>query len=426
MGAATRVWLRIGLLSFGGPAGQIALMHRLLVDERRWIGEQPFLHALNFCMLLPGPEAQQLATCIGWRLHGIRSGRVAGVLFIVPGMLVMLALSIIYAHFHATAYVHWVFIGIKAAALVVIVEALLRVGKRVTRSRLHAAIGVGAFIELFAFNTPFPLVIAAAGVLGYFVSSQSEVHPQVGDGNLNPPAISMRQSLITLVLGLALWCAPIVLAAWWFSADHMRVEIGVFFSKLAIVTFGGAYAVLAYMGQEAVSVHGWLSAGEMVDGLGLAESTPGPLIMVTQFVAFLGGFREAAPFSPLTGALLASAMAVWTTFVPCFLWIFLGAPHIERLRSNVRLSSAMAAITAAVVGVIANLALWFAMNVLFGRVETLERGALALPVPVFSTLEPVTLCLTAVAALALLKLLMSVVTTLMVCATASVVWSGLA
>ncbi len=376
---AFKVWFKIGCLSFGGPAGQIALMHRIVVDEKKWLPEARFMHALNFCMLLPGPEAQQLATYTGWLLHGVRGGLAAGILFVLPGAVVMLGLSLLYALGRGVPAVDGALFGIKAAVLVIVVEALIRIGKRALKTSLLMALAALALIGIFAFALPFPLIVAAAALIGYLVARH---HPErMGlaaktDGVTPAAAGRWRQAAMATVIGLVTWWAPVVLVVLTLGPNHVLASIGLFFSKLAVVTFGGAYAVLAYMAQQAVETNGWLSAPEMVDALGLAETTPGPLILVTQFVGFLAAFRAPAPFSPVTAGVLGAAFTVWVTFVPSMLWIFAGAPFIEELRGNRRLAGALAAITAAVVGVILNLSVWFALHVLFGKVTEMHTGPL--------------------------------------------------
>jgi chromate transporter len=378
-GEAFKVWLKIGCINFGGPAGQIAMMHRILVDEKKWVDEPRFLHALNFCMLLPGPEAQQLATYVGWLLHGVRGGLAAGILFVIPGALVMLGLSFLYALGRGVPLIDGALFGIKAAVLVIVVEALIRIGRRSLKTPLLMTLAGLAFLGIFFFALPFPLIVAAAALIGFLVARKnpallglSNEAPELS----KPAANRWRQAAIASAAGLALWWAPVLLTLLLLGPTHVLVSIGVFFSKLAVVTFGGAYAVLAYMAQEVVQSYGWLTAPEMVDGLGLAETTPGPLILVTQFVGFLAAFRNAPPFSPITAGLLGAAMTTWVTFVPSLLWIFAGAPFIEELRGNRRLAGALAAITAAVVGVILNLSVWFALHVLFGQVEERHLGVL--------------------------------------------------
>src|SRR6478672_7124287 len=361
---ALMVWLKIGCVNFGGPAGQIAMMHRVLVDERKWIDEARFLHALNFSMLLPGPEATQLAAYVGWLLHGVRGGLAAGILFVLPGALVMLGLSLLYAF---------------GRGLGPIDEALVRIGRRALKSQLLAALAALGFVGIYFFALPFPLIVLVSALIGFFVAQRAPGQLALSE---NAPALATkpegrwRQFFTALAVGLALWWAPVALAAWHLGGDHALVAIGLFFSKLAVVTFGGAYAVLAYMAQQVVETHGWMTAPEMVDALGLAETTPGPLILVTQFVGFLAAFRNPAPFLPLAAGLLGAALTTWVTFVPALLWIFAGAPFIEELRGNRRLAGALAAITAAVVGVILNLSVWFALHVLFGKVTETYFGPL--------------------------------------------------
>jgi len=374
-----KVWLEIGCINFGGPAAQIALMHRVVVDEKKWVDEARFLHALNFCMLLPGPEAQKLATYLGWLLHGLRGGLVAGILFVVPGAVVMLGLSLLYALGRGVPLIDGALFGIKAAVLVIVVEALVRIGKRALKTNLLLAIAAAAFVGIFFMALPFPLIVAAAALVGYVVSRRAPEQLGVAalNDNVPPPAKGRwRQFATASIVGLLVWWAPIALAALVLGPQHVLVAIGLFFSKLAVVSFGGAYALLAYMAQQAVETYGWMTAPEMVDGLGLAETTPGPLILVTQFVGFLAAFREAAPFSPVTAGVLGAVMTTWVTFVPSMLWIFAGAPFVERLRANRALSGALAAITAAVVGVILNLSVWFALHVLFGTVTERNAGPL--------------------------------------------------
>lgn len=362
-----KTFARIGCLSFGGPAGQIALMHREVVEERRWVSEEQYLHALNFCHFLPGPEAQQLATWIGWKLHGWRGGLAAGLLFVIPGALVILALSILYA---AAANLSWfaaLFLGIKAAVLALVIQALLRIAGRALDTRLKQGLALAAFLALALFALPFPVVVLGAGLIGFAVAA---LRPDllalkpVGEAAPLPPRPWIASLKAMLVWG-TIWALPMVLVLTLLGRDHVLWQIGSFFSQLAVVTFGGAYAVLAYMAQEAVSGFGWLQPGEMADGLGLAETTPGPLILVTQFVGYLAAFRAPAPFTPLVAGMLGAALTTWVTFAPCFLWIFAFAPWIERMERAVRLKGALAAITASVVGVIGSLALWFGGHVLF-------------------------------------------------------------
>jgi len=378
-GEAFRVWFKIGCLSFGGPAGQIAMMHRVLVDEKKWIDEPRYLHALNYCMLLPGPEAQQLATYVGWLMHGVRGGLAAGLLFVLPGALVMLGLSLIYVLARGVPLIDGALFGIKAAVLVIVVEAIVRVGRRALKSALLVGIAAMAFIGIFVLEVPFPLIVIAAAIVGFLVARYS---PQTLGikaeevARAAPRPDRWRTAVTSAAIWTTIWWAPVLLAVLTLGPDHVLVSLGVFFSKLAVVSFGGAYALMAYMAQEVVEAQGWLKLPEMVDGLGLAETTPGPLILVTQFVGFLAAFRASAPFDPIVAAVLGAAMTTWTVFAPSFLWIFAGAPFIEDLRSNKRLAGALAAITAAVVGVILNLAVWFTLHVLFHRIDERHFGPL--------------------------------------------------
>lgn len=384
-----RVFARIGCLSFGGPAGQIALMHGEIVEKHKWVDEEQYLHALNFCHLLPGPEAQQLATWIGWRLHGLKGGLAAGLLFVIPGALVMLALSSLYA---LAANLDWfaaLFLGIKAAVLAIVVQALIRIGGRALNTRFKQALAVAAFLALFLFNLPFPLVVLGAGAIGMIAAAYRPdwlaLKPASGTDASPRPSFAVMSR--TVLLWLAIWAVPMVLVLVILGQDHVLWDVGVFFSQLAIVTFGGAYAVLAYMAQEAVQTYGWLQAGEMADGLGLAETTPGPLILVTQHVGFLAAFRSPEPFSPIVAGIIGAALTTWMTFAPCFLWIFTFAPWIERLQHATRLKGGLAALTAAVVGVIANLSVWFALHVLFARVTIMDVGPMQLNLPDWATFD---------------------------------------
>jgi chromate transporter len=417
---ALAVWAKIGVLSFGGPAGQIALMHRTLVDEQRWIAEDRFLHALNFCMLLPGPEAMQLATYVGWRLHGTLGGLAAGLLFVLPGALVVLALSIAYALFGHVPLVEAAFVGIKAAVLVIVIEALLRVARRALRRPHDWMIAAAAFVAIFFFAVPFPLVIAAAALAGYLLADTRPTPPWQAQAEAAP--VPLSQTLRTASLWLALWIVPLLLLAAIFGRDHVLTEIAIFFSKLAVVTFGGAYSVLAYMAQAAVETYGWLTAGEMLDGLGLAETTPGPLILVTEFVGFLAGYRQGGE-PKLAFGLLGAAVTLWATFTPCFLWIFVGAPYIERLSASPRLAGALSGVTAAVVGVILNLSLWFALHVFFAKVEPVWHGLLRLWLPDPATLDLEALALAGLAAILLLRLHLGIAVTLVLTGAAALVWS---
>jgi chromate transporter len=379
-----RTWVRVGLQSFGGPAGQIAVMHRILVEEKRWISEERFLHALGYCTLLPGPEAMQLATYVGWLLHGTRGGLVAGTLFVLPGFLSLLALSFLYATLGDVAVVGGFFFGIRAAVLALVIEALLRVGRRALAHRAHVAIALAAFVAIALLRIPFPWIVLSAAILGV---AGARWAPAIFGGSADasglhdPPSPALARTLRVLAVWLTLWLVPVgALHALRGSAD-VFTQIAVFFSQMAVVTFGGAYAVLAYVAQRAVEGYGWLAPDEMMTGLGLAETTPGPLIQVVQFVGFLAAWRSPGDLAPGVAGALASVLVTWVTYTPCFLWIFVGAPYVERLRANARLRGALQAILAAVVGVIANLALWLALHVLFRRVDDVALGPLRLLVP---------------------------------------------
>ncbi len=415
---ALRVWWRIGLLSFGGPAGQIALMHRILVDEKKWIGEKRFLHALNFCMLLPGPEAQQLATYVGWLLHGVRGGLAAGLLFILPGALLLILLSWVYVLAGDVPMVDGLFFGLKAAVLALVMEALLRIAKRALKTRFDRGLATLAFLAIFVFALPFPLVVGGAAMLGVLgvrfrpsPAAVEEVDPDVVE---RPGTLRAALACLLLWLGTlgSLWAA--------LGADHVYARISVFFSKLALVTFGGAYAVLAYMAQQAVENYHWLEAGEMLDGLGLAETTPGPLILVTQFVGFLAAYRHASP--PLLAGTLGALLTLWVTFLPCFVWIFAGAPFVEKLRGRRGLSAALSAVTAAVVGVIANLSLWFAFHFLFARHVDVSFGGFGLKLPVLASADNGAFAISALAMLLVFRWHKGVFATLGLSAMAGMLW----
>ncbi len=427
---ATRAWFAISLQTFGGPAGQIAVMQHKLVDEKRWIGQQRFLHALNYCMLLPGPEAQQLAIYVGWLLNGTLGGLIAGVLFVLPGVVALLALSALYVGAGSTTLVAGLFAGLAPAVIAIVVQAVQRVGQRALHHPALVAMAVASFVALTVFRVPFPVVVLSAGVLGWAVGTRVPAlahgsghgaaidgpEPLISDDALHHDAPSTARGLRILVVGLVLWFTPVVIAAVVFSRDSVFVDQGLFFSGAAVVTFGGAYAVLSYVAHQAVNVFGWLKAGEMVRGLALAETTPGPLIMVVQFVAFVGAYRNPGSLDPWVAAVLASLLVTWVTFVPCFLLIFLGAPYVERLRSNRHLGAALIGITAAVVGVIANLAVFFALHNLFTRSRTLDWGPVALDVPVVSSWDPVAFAITAIALVLVFGARWSTLRTLGVCA----------
>jgi chromate transporter len=408
---ATKVWARIGCLSFGGPAGQIALMHREIVDEHKWLTEQQFLSALNFCMLLPGPEAMQLATYAGWRLHGVKGGLMAGLLFVLPGALVVLALSMLYAAFGNLPWIEAIFFGVKAAVLAIVIEALLRVARRALKGNIDWLIAGVAFLALYCFDVPFPLIIIAAGLVGFFRSSLADTSPSTA----RPSFTALFSTMATWA---AIWLLPLALLAMTLGADHVLTKIGIFFSQLAVVTFGGAYAVLAYMAQAAVEQHRWLTAPEMIDGLALAETTPGPLILVTQFVGYLAALRG---MGSIWGGLAGAAVTLWMTFAPCFLWIFAGAPYIEHIGRMPRLSGALGAITAAVVGVILNLSVWFGLHVLFARVNRMD-GVFQPWLPEWPTLDLAALVISIIAAFALLRLHLGIPKTLALCAGLGVIW----
>jgi chromate transporter len=439
---AVGVWARVAALSFGGPAGQIAVMHRIIVDEKRWIGEHRFLHALNYCMLLPGPEAQQLAIYIGWLMHRTLGGLVAGILFVLPGFVSILCLSYIYAAYGSIGIVSGLFFGLKAAVLAVVVQAVIRIGSRALKNRAMIAIAIAAFVAIFFLHVPFPLIVLAAGIVGFLGGKLGLPSFKVGGGHKagSGPVVSDADSAlgeetppharpnlawslrISAVL-LAIWIVPVAALYVAFGPNDVFTQIGLFFSKMAVVTFGGAYAVLAYVAQEVVQHYGWLKPGEMLDGLGMAETTPGPLIMVVQFVGFMGAYRNPGALNPMMAATLAAFLTTWVTFVPCFLWIFLGAPFIEKLRGNVALAGAMSAITAAVVGVILNLAIWFALHTLFAEAMVIRLGVFWVGVPVLQSAVLAAMALSVSAAIAIFRFKVSVITTLLSCALAGMVWT---
>lgn len=437
---AARVWAKIGLLSFGGPAGQIALMHRELVEKRRWISDARFLHALNYCMLLPGPEAAQLAIYIGWLLHRTIGGLVAGILFVLPGFLVILALSIVYVRFGDLPAVEALFFGLKAAILAVVLEAVLRIGRRALRNGTMVVIAALAFVALRFFDVPFPLVVLAAAMFGFagrwwlrrsFPAPDTTDAGAKGDylvdrmlaaGGLEHTRRSPGRALRTAAAWLLAWWLPVLAVAAALGAGSVLARQGLFFSQAAMVTFGGAYAVLAYVAQRAVEDFAWITPGEMLDGLALAETTPGPLIMVVQFVAFLGAFRHETGLSPMAAGIGGSLLVTWVTFAPCFLWIFLGGPYIEALRGNRALHAALSAITAAVVGVILSLSVWFALHVVFAEVQVLRLGPLRLDRPVWATIDWAALVLAAAAMVAMLRLRVGMGWTLAGAALAGVAW----
>src|SRR4051812_25062585 len=432
---ALRVWLRIGLLSFGGPAGQIAMMHRVLVEELRWIGETRFLHALNYCMLLPGPETQQLTVYIGWLMHRTLGGLIAGILFVLPGIVSIMALSWIYAGLGNVPLVAALFFGLKAAVLAIVLQAVVRIGRKALKNGVMVGIAAAAFAAIFLFDIPFPLIVLGAGLTG-FIGGRSglrafqgagghasaggkpvaDAETLLGEGTPDHARPALAWSLKISAICLVLWFGPILMLGLSLGWGSVYPQIALFFSKMAVVTFGGAYAVLAYVAQQAVETYGWLQPGEMLDGLGMAETTPGPLIMVLQFVGFMGAFRDPGGLPPM----LAGTLATWVTFVPCFLWIFLGAPFVEALRGNRALTSALSAITAAVVGVILNLAIWFALHTLFREVREVWIAGMSIDWPVPSSVDIPALVLTAAAVVAVFRFKVGVLTVIGGCAAAGV------
>jgi chromate transporter len=436
--AAFRVWLRVALLSFGGPAGQIAVMHRILVDEKRWVSEERFLHALNYCMLLPGPEAQQLATYIGWLMHRTLGGIVAGGLFIVPGIIAIMALSYIYAAFGNVPMIVALFFGLKAAVLAIVLEAVFRIGKRALKNNVMRALGAAAFIGIFFFDIPFPIIIFGAGLIGFVGawSGQPAFQLKSGHGSAKQGAVvgsllsdelpeharpSVARALRVSSVWLALWLVPVVAILAVLGTGNVFSQIAIFFSKMAMVTFGGAYAVLAYVAQQAVENYHWLKPGEMLDGLGMAETTPGPLIMVLQFVGFMAAYRDPSGLSPMLAGTLGGLLATWVTFTPCFLWIFLGAPFVETLRGNASINGALTAITAAVVGVVLNLAIWFALHTVFREVRPVRGAGLAVDMPVLSSIDPWAFILSAAAIVAIFRFKAGMITTLVACSAIGIV-----
>jgi chromate transporter len=431
---ALRVWLRVALLSFGGPAGQIAVMHRIIVEEKRWISETRFLHALNYCMLLPGPEAQQLATYIGWLMHRTLGGILAGGLFVVPGIISIMALSYIYAGWGNVPIVAALFFGLKAAVLAIVIEAVVRIGRRALRNRVMVALAAFAFIGIFFLGIPFPIIVFGAALIGLIGQwagvqafqggnahgsggkhAQADADSLLGDELPAHARPTVARSLRVSAVWLALWLIPVAALIVTLGTSNVFSQIAIFFSKMAMVTFGGAYAVLAYVAQQAVENYGWLKPGEMLDGLGMAETTPGPLIMVLQFVGFMAAFRDPGTLSPMLAGTLGGLLATWVTFTPCFLWIFLGAPFIEVLRGNTALNGALSAITAAVVGVVLNLAVWFALHTVFREVTPVRGHGLAFDMPVLTSVDAWALALSAAAIVAIFRFKVGMITTLAAC-----------
>lgn len=425
---AVRVWVRVAALSFGGPAGQIAVMHRILVEEKRWVSENRFLHALNYCMLLPGPEAQQLATYIGWLLHGTVGGLMAGTLFVLPGFFSILGLSVLYAGFQGVGIVEAVFFGLKPAVMAIVLEAVIRIGRRALKNGVMVGIAVAAFVAIFFFDVPFPMIVVGAGAIGFMggrfwpdtfhvirghgSAAADDAGQAISDDAVAHARPTVGRALRVLSVWLTLWLVPLALLAIVLGPRSIFVEEGVFFSKAAVVTFGGAYAVLAYIAQEAVNTHGWLQPGEMLDGLGMAETTPGPLIQVVQFVGFMGAYRNPGVLDPMVAGVLGSIITTWVTFTPCFLWIFLGAPYIEHLRGNRSLGSALSGITAAVVGVVLNLAVWFSLHTMFGSVDEIHVLGMRLLVPAWSTLDVVSALIATASFVAMFRFKLGMITTL--------------
>ena len=439
IGKAFWVWLRIAALSFGGPAGQIAMMHRVLVEEKRWIGEHRFLHALNYCMLLPGPEAQQLAIYIGWLMHKTRGGIIAGGLFILPGVVSIMALSWIYAIYGKLGIVSALFFGLKAAVLAIVLQAVVRISSRALKNRVMLGLAAATFVLIFFVGVPFPLIVLAAGSVGFVGGRAGMAVFKVGGGHgaakgtivkdaetllgedlPSHARVAPREAFRTAALWLVLWLTPVAVPVVWLGPRDVFSQIATFFSTLAVVTFGGAYAVLAYVAQQAVQSYHWLQPGEMLDGLGMAETTPGPLIMVLQFVGFMGAYRAAGVPHPLLAGTLGGLLATWVTFIPCFLWIFLGAPFIERLRGNAAVAGALSAITAAIVGVILNLAIWFAIHTIFRQVQPFAAGPVRFQMPVLASVNLWALLLSAAAIVAMLRFKAGAIPTLLVASTAGV------
>jgi len=435
---AFRVWLRVAALSFGGPAGQIAVMHRIVVEEKRWIGEARFLHALSYCTLLPGPEAQQLAIYIGWLMHGTRGGIVAGTLFVLPGMLAIMALSVIYAGAGQVGVIAALFFGLKSAVLAVVLQAVIRVGARALKNRVMIGIAAAALVGIFFLGVPFPLIILAAGLTGWLGARAGSPSFRIGGGHGGGgKGLAEADSLLgehmpvharvtvagarrAAAIWLVLWLVPVLLVLATLGAGSTFGRIAIFFSEMAVVTFGGAYAVLAYVAQQAVETYHWLRPGEMLDGLGMAETTPGPLIMVTQFVGFMAAYRDPGAMHPMLAGALGGLLTTWVTFTPCFLWIFLGAPFIERLRGNQALSSALSAITAAVVGVILNLAIWFALHTWFRETRPMRTMGIGFDAPVIGSLDPWALALSAAAVIAVFRFKAGMIPTLLACSLAGI------
>jgi chromate transporter len=441
-GEAARFWTKLGFINFGGPAGQIALIHEEIVDRRKWVSNARFLHALNFCMLLPGPEAQQLAIYLGWLLHRVKGGLVAGVMFVLPSVFVMFGLSWLFAAHGDVTWVSAIFAGLAPAVIAIVASATIRIGRNSLANWLMLSVAIVAFVAIFVIRVPFPLIVLAAVVIGLAggavrpdlfevgVAREVEERERIAipdDAPRAPHTVPKRaRTLITLVIGLVVWLVPIALLAVWRGPYDTLTEMGWFFTRAAIVTFGGAYAVLAYVNVAAVQTYGWLLPGQMVVGLGLAESTPGPLIMVLEFVGFVGAYQNPGSLDPLLAGTLGAFVAVWATFAPCFIWIFLGAPYIESLRGNRRLAAALETVTAAVVGVIANLAVTFAIATLFDKVGTRQLfGWFEMPAPVWSSIDAFAAIVASVAFIGLWHFGWKVLPVIGVSAVAGLAWYGL-
>jgi len=441
-GEAFRVWTRVAMLSFGGPAGQIAVMHRILVEEKHWISEARFLHALNYCMLLPGPEAQQLATYVGWLMHRTRGGIMAGGLFVVPGIIAIMALSYVYAAFGNVPIITALFFGLKAAVLAIVLEAVFRIGKRSLKNPVMIGLAAVAFVGIFFLDVPFPIIVFGAALIGFVGGlsgnkafqgatghgpgggreDKAVVDSLLGDALPEHARPTVARALRVSAVWLALWIIPVLALLAVFGFDNVFSQIAVFFSKMALVTFGGAYAVLAYVAQQAVETYGWLKPGEMLDGLGMAETTPGPLIMVLQFVGFMAAYRDPGALSPMLAGTLGGLLATWVTFTPCFLWIFLGAPFIEVIRGNKALNGALSAITAAVVGVVLNLAIWFAIHTVFHDTFPVRWFPFSFDAPRFASIDPWAFALSAAAVLAIFRFKVGMIPTLAACCAAGIVF----
>lgn len=434
---ALKVWIKVAIHSFGGPAGQIAVMHKILVEEKKWISENRFLHAMNYCMLLPGPEAQQLATYIGWLLHKTKGGLVAGILFILPGFISILILSILYAAYRDVGIVEAIFFGIKPAVLAIVIGAVIKIGKRALKNEVMLLMAALAFIAIFFFEVDFPYIVITAGLIGFIGGKlwEEKFHVIKGhndkfnqednyviDSHIEPVKPSLKKTVKTVLLFMALWAIPLMVIGLWVGVESIFFTEGIFFSKTAVVTFGGAYAVLAYIAQKAVEDYGWLQSGEMLDGLGMAETTPGPLIQVVQFVGFMGAYRLSGTMDPLLAGILASLLVTWTTFVPCFLFIFTGAPYIEYLQGNKNLTTALSGITAAVVGVVLNLGAWFAIHTLFGNVNESHSFGIKLMIPEWASINLPSLIIGLIAAFVYFILNWDMLKTILVSVTCGVLF----